>query len=84
MNHLVHIWWQFQHFIGLDNVSGTAYAFYSGFGSVLLPALPVSGMYLYHNNCHKHGCWRLGRHKYQNGTYVFCSKHHPKIDESKL
>lgn len=64
------------HFLGVDNEAGHAYAFWSGFGSdlgevALLGA--VLGMFKRHN-CHRDGCWRIGRHVV-DGT-PWCDRHH--------
>lgn len=64
------------HVLGVDNVSGPAYAWWSGAGAdmgelALLGA--VLGMFRKHN-CHSKGCWRVGRHVV-NGT-PWCNRHH--------
>jgi hypothetical protein len=64
--------------LGIDDVSGPWYAFWSGFGSDLgefAIAGALIGM-IRKNNCEVHGCWRLGRHATAAGHHV-CRKHHP-------
>jgi hypothetical protein len=64
------------HVLGVDNMNGHAYAFWSGFGSdigqvTLIGA--VIGMFAKHN-CHQKGCPRIGRHVVDGTPY--CNKHH--------
>lgn len=64
------------HWLGMDNLSGPVYGFWSGFGSdigqvTLLGA--VLGMWRRHN-CHQRRCWRVGRHQV-DGT-PWCDRHH--------
>lgn len=64
------------------NVTGTNipangskwYNFWSGFGSDL-GIFGAVVIYLRHQNCHKKGCPRLGKHPYKHLKY--CKKHHP-------
>lgn len=80
---MIHWLW---HFLGLDNVSGFAYAFWSGFGAVILPPIftvaGLSSMYYWHNNCHVHRCPRLGKHVVENTPYKVCRRHHPKLPDT--
>lgn len=67
------------HWLGMDNGSGPIYLAWSGWGGDL-SSLAIFGalMRLYrHNNCHVHGCWRIGRHPVEGTPYVTCAKHHP-------
>lgn len=66
------------HVLGTDNVSGTAYAFWSGFGSDLGEVAIIGGLVSVYrrHNCEVHGCWRLGRHATAAGQHV-CRVHHP-------
>jgi len=57
--------------LGIDDVSGPWYAFWSGFGSDL-GELAIVGAIIRHVNCHQKGCWRLGHH--HTGT-VSCHRH---------
>lgn len=64
------------HVLGVDDVSGRWYGFWSGAGSdigelALIGA--VLGMFRKHN-CHQRRCWRVGRH-IVNGT-PYCNRHH--------
>ncbi|HEY1668500.1 MAG TPA: hypothetical protein VGG54_22645 [Trebonia sp.] len=72
-------WWHaLMHALGIDNVSGPQYGFWSGFGSDLGELAIVGGllgMYRRHN-CEVKGCWRLGRHRTAAGHSV-CRRHHP-------
>jgi hypothetical protein len=61
---------------GTVNEPGAYYGFWSGFGSdlgevALLGA--IAGAYHKHN-CHRKGCWRVGRHTV-DGT-PWCNHHH--------
>ena len=72
----------FLHYFGIDNVSGPWYAFYSGFGSIIVPpvltAVPITWVLLRKHNCHVHRCWRIGRQAVEGTTFVVCRKHHTK------
>jgi hypothetical protein len=64
------------HILGVDDVSGRWYAWWSGAGSdvselAILGA--VLGGYRKHN-CHQPRCWRIGRHVV-DGT-PWCNRHH--------
>ena len=72
------VWWLL-HVLGVDNASGPAYLFWSGFGSDLGELAIVGGlvaMYRRHN-CHVRGCWRIGRHPVEGTPHVVCRHHHP-------
>lgn len=58
--------------LGLDNVSGRWYAFWSGFGGDL-PIFAGLGAFVLHKNCHTPGCWRLGRHTGLCGKHITAS-----------
>lgn len=66
------------HILGIDNLSGPWYGFWSGVGSDLSELAMVGALLglLRKHNCHIHGCWRIGRHPH--GRYVLCAKHHPE------
>jgi hypothetical protein len=68
----------FMHFTGADNVSGPAYGFWSGFGSDLSEFAGLGIVYRI-LKCHENGCWRFGKHHFDNGKYKYCKKHHPEI-----
>ncbi len=67
------------HILGLDNLSGRWYAFWSGFGSDLGEVAIVGGLVslVRHRTCHVHRCWRLGRHQVAGTPHVVCRRHHP-------
>jgi hypothetical protein len=67
------------HFLGLDNLSGSFYGWWSGAGSDLGEVTLVGAMLMMvrRHNCHVHGCWRVGRHPVAGTTYVVCRRHHP-------
>ena len=55
--------------LGLDDLSGPFYGFWSGIGSDL-SYLAILGVAWHHLNCHTDGCWRIARHR----TH-YCRKH---------
>jgi hypothetical protein len=68
------------HFMGLDNASGPAYLFWSGifgdlsiFGGVML--------LLRKHNCHRPWCLRIGTLPEQGTTYVYCRRHHSRLQK---
>lgn len=67
------------HVLGLDNLSGPWYGFWSGAGSDLGELAIVGGLIglLRKHNCHVHGCPRIGRHKIAGTDWVVCRRHHP-------
>ena len=74
------IWTQILHMLGVDDVSGRWYGFWSGFGSDIGELAIIGGLITIarHHNCHQPGCWRLGRHHIEGTEYVVCRKHHPR------
>jgi hypothetical protein len=62
------------HVLGIDNVSGEWYAFWSGFGGDLTIFGAVISLWRKHS-CHQKWCWRIGRHPH--GDWLLCSRHHP-------
>jgi hypothetical protein len=62
------------HVLGVDDVAGRWYAFWSGAGSDLGYLGIVYALWRKHN-CHQRGCWRIGRHPH--GGFVLCARHHP-------
>lgn len=68
-------------FLGLTNVSGRAYAFWSGAGSVLLPWIMQAGtialLFWWHHQCHVHRCCRYARRATAAGERA-CGRHHPE------
>lgn len=67
------------HVLGVDDVSGRWYGFWSGFGSDLGELAIVGGLVtlVRHRNCHVHRCWRLGRHPVAGTQFTVCRRHHP-------
>lgn len=64
------------HLLGLDNLSGAWYGFWSGIGgdtAIVTPGLILARRH----NCHVRGCWRLGRHPVDGTTWTVCRRHHP-------
>src|SRR6202020_1568905 len=61
------------------------YNFWSGFGSDLGEAPPISavalGVYTGARkvNCHTKGCWRIGHHVLEGTPYILCRRHHPGV-----
>lgn len=69
------------HVLGVDNVSGRWYGFWSGFGSDLGEAALLGAVYgaFRKHNCHESRCWRIGRHTV-DGT-PWCNRHHQTARE---
>jgi hypothetical protein len=68
---------------GIDDLSGSWYGFWSGFGSDLaelgLIGAVATGVYqiVRKYNCHEPGCWRVGTHPAAGGQFLLCYRHHP-------
>lgn len=62
------------HVLGLDNASGPFYLFWSGICGGLAPVTAAWAIVRRHN-CHRRGCWRVGR--FGHGDRTYCRKHHP-------
>lgn len=77
------LWWWFLHLTGADNVSGTFYGFWSGFGSDLGEIAIVGGLVSIYrkHTCEVAGCWRLQRHRTEGG-HIVCRRHHPDGEPS--
>lgn len=61
-----------------------AYGWWSGFGSVFPWVLIGSGgvigvliLHWRHVNCHKPGCWRVGKYPLAGGEFKVCGLHQP-------
>jgi len=64
------------HVLGIDNLSGPWYGFWSGiFGDASILAMPA--LLLRRHNCHVKGCPRIGRHPVDGTTWTVCRRHHP-------
>jgi hypothetical protein len=72
------MWHGLLHFLGVDDLSGPAYGWWSGAGSDLseLALLGAIVGLLRKHNCVVAGCWRLGRHVTAAQHWV-CHRHHP-------
>lgn len=66
------------HVLGVDDVSGRWYAWWSGAGSDLgeLAVVGALAAMVRKHNCEVHRCWRIGRHTTAAGHLV-CARHHP-------
>jgi hypothetical protein len=60
------------HLLGVDDVSGRWYAFWSGAGSDL-SYLSVFVVLFRKHNCHVKNCWRIGHHEV--GGFMLCHRH---------
>lgn len=71
------------HALGLDNLSGPYYGFWSGSGSDITELALLGGLVnlARRHNCHQRRCMRVGHHPWkepQTGlTHMLCRKHHP-------
>jgi len=69
---------------GGENQASGMYGFTSGPGPMILTAIGMGSIVgsLWHNlNCHKPGCWNMGKHKV-NGT-PWCNVHHEEARHEK-
>jgi hypothetical protein len=66
------------HYLGIDDVSGSWYGFWSGFGSDLGEFAIVFSLFslVKHRTCEVHHCWRLGVHA-TAANHRVCRRHHP-------
>jgi hypothetical protein len=72
------------HVMGVDNVSGRWYGFWSGFGGdvAILASILAAPILLYRkHNCGIRWCWRIARHDFTDPdggiTHHLCRTHHP-------
>lgn len=66
------------HWLGIDDVSGKPYAFWSGVGGDLsIFAAPLVLLRRY--NCHEKRCWRIGKHPVSGTPFTVCRKHHEDV-----
>jgi hypothetical protein len=73
-------WWHWLlGVLGVTNVSGKWYGFWSGFGSDISEFAIIAGLagLLRRHNCHIRGCPRIGRHPVEGTPYVVCARHSP-------
>lgn len=74
---LVHVYFAVT---GAADEPGKTYGFWSGFGGTLLfSAICLFPVWWYHNNCHQHRCWRVGRHPVEGTGITTCRRHHPVL-----
>jgi hypothetical protein len=75
------MWAFLAHVLGVDDVSGRWYAWWSGFAGDLSSFALFGGAYalIRRHNCDVHGCWRLGVLPTDVGGMVHhvCKRHHP-------
>jgi len=71
------------HVLGVDNVSGRAYAWWSGAGSDLSEIALLGGLYglARKHQCHEPRCFRIGRHVVDGSPY--CDHHHQAARERR-
>lgn len=79
MNWLVHI-------LGIDNMSGRWYGFWSGFGSDIGQITLVGALAAFYrrHTCHvdtPRYCWRWAAHPVAGTPYRACKKHHPQVPD---
>ena len=71
------------HVLGIDDVSGKWYGFWSGFGSDISEVALIGAVLgaWHKHNCHQGRCWRLGRHTV-DGT-PWCNRHHQQARKNE-
>lgn len=70
----------FAHFLGIDTQGSQNYDFVSGVGPMIVTGLGYGGLItalVAKFNCHKPGCWRIGKH-HINGS-PWCDAHHGDV-----
>jgi hypothetical protein len=78
------VWMQHWYWLGVDNLSGAWYGFWSGIGSdipIFAAALGLLANFyvlMRHHNCEVHRCWRIVRHQVETTGHRVCRKHHPE------
>lgn len=78
------IWMQHWAWLGIDNVSGAWYGFWSGIGSDITELFAALGLFgnfyvlLRRHNCEVHGCFRIVRHQVETTGHLVCRRHHPE------
>ena len=80
-----HLWLQFLHITGVDDVSGRWYAWWSGFaGDITLLAAILAAPWIQWKraSCGVRRCWRLARHDFTDPQtkiiHHLCRLHHPE------
>ena len=84
-----HVWAWIMHATGSDNVSGPEYGFWSGFAgdvTLLFAILTAPFVQWKRNNCQTKGCWRFGRHPFEDAGVIrhLCYLHHPGVKHKQL
>lgn len=81
-----HLWVQLLHVLGVDDVSGKWYAFWSGFaGDITLLIAAVVWPYTRwrQHECLVRWCWRIGHYPFEDPedyvSHRLCWKHHPDV-----
>lgn len=72
------------HWLGIDNLSGPVYGFWSGSGSDIgeLALLGAAAAFYRRHTCHVDSprfCWRPGTHPVVGTLFRACRKHHPAV-----
>jgi hypothetical protein len=70
------------HALGLDNLSGPFYGYWSGSGGTLeayARDIILISLLWYHANCHARGCWRWGRYQVEGTPYKVCAHCHMHV-----
>lgn len=76
--------------LGIDDVSGPWYGFWSGFGSDLSELALVGALLgiIRRHNCRVRWCWRIGHHKLTDpdsgAERMLCWRHHPDVHHKNL
>jgi hypothetical protein len=67
------------HVLGVDDVSGRWYAFWSGAGSDISELAIVGALLaiVRKHTCHVGRCWRIGRAPVDGTPWHVCWRHHP-------
>lgn len=84
---MIHIIRIIDHILGLDNVSGMWYAFWSGFfGDVGILGACVIWPYIYwkKHNCHVSRCIWWAKFPVDGTPYAVCKRHHPDVPNGKV
>jgi hypothetical protein len=66
-------------FMGVDNLSGPWYGFWSGIGSDIgeVTLIGAATSLYWRHTCHAKRCWRIGRHPVEGTPHIVCRRHHP-------
>jgi hypothetical protein len=82
------MWHWLLHVLGVDNVSGPWYGWWSGAGSDIAELGILTGLYANYkkHNCHVKWCPRVGHFPFEHETHVenYCRKHHPVVPDKPI